>query len=72
VELKWTSLYHFFWKQNVKPMPQVEKKMNDIFLTEVKNLYIKKEQWKYQDRYVGFDPFGGQEIVWEKIKLSGV
>ena len=33
-----------------------------------KELVYKKEDYRYRDRYFGFDPFLGEEIVWHKNK----
>lgn len=34
-----------------------------------KELVYMDDEWKYRDRYFGFNPFIGEEIVWEKNKM---
>jgi hypothetical protein len=37
-----------------------------------KKFIFEKDGWKYEDKYFGFDPFVGEEIVWQNGKVVWV
>src|SRR3989344_7155175 len=39
-----------------------EKKLDD----RSRELTFIEGKWRYRDRYFGFNPFGGEEVVWQK------
>ena len=40
-----------------------------ILFDESKEFEFEEKEFKYRDRYFGFDPFIGQEIVWQNGKI---
>ena len=63
------QLEHFLVKAKINTYAGGGEGLENLMDDRAKEMVYEEDGWKYRDRYFGFNPFMGQEVVWKDGKL---